>query len=150
MTQPYSVIPIPPPVPDGVAANVVRWWHRLFSPINAVLDFYLADDTGWIDFAVFANSWTNYGGGWGQAQFRRKRGIVYLRGLVKSGAALTVMLDMPVGFRPGYTQTYICWAGAGYARIDVGGNGSITLVNWIGGGDNTYVTLSDISYMAEQ
>lgn len=60
---------------------------------------YWAPDTGWIA-PTLLNGWVNYGGQWETAAYRRRDGMVYLRGLITGGTAST-FFNLPVGFRPG-------------------------------------------------
>lgn len=54
---------------------------------------------------AFQNGWVNYSNGSdgnpNAGFWRSKSGIVYLRGLCKSGAVGTIIFTLPVGFRPG-------------------------------------------------
>lgn len=59
-----------------------------------------AVDTGWIA-PTLLNGWVNYGANWEPAGYRRKDGILYLRGLITAGAASTTFFNLPAGFRPG-------------------------------------------------
>src|SRR3954471_15471582 len=55
-------------------------------------------DTGWIA-PTLAGAWANHTPGtWAVAGYRRKNGIVYLKGLVKSGTG--TIFTLPNGFRP--------------------------------------------------
>lgn len=71
-------------------------WKTLFNGIST-----FSTDTGWIDLPL-QNGWTNYGGQWETAQYRRVNGIVYLKGLIKPGTTTTqtVIATLPAGFRP--------------------------------------------------
>lgn len=115
------------------------------------------DDTGWIPINSFANSWTFFGGSYGAneyafAAWRKKAGIVYLRGLIASGtvASGTVMFTLPVGFRPAAGTRTI------YSIIsnDVFGGISINAasdggVRTHGTVSNVYVSLANVSFPAD-
>lgn len=55
-------------------------------------------DTPWTP-VVFQNGWKNVGSSNMPAQYRRKNGIVYLRGLI-NGGGVAVAFTLPLGFRP--------------------------------------------------
>jgi len=56
--------------------------------------------TPWIA-PTFQNGWVNYGLGWCPAGYRKIGDIVYLRGLIKSGALNTAIFTLPAGYIPG-------------------------------------------------
>lgn len=56
------------------------------------------EDTGWLT-PVFQNGWVDYGGQWVPAGYRRISGVVFLRGLIKSGTIPGDAFTVPVGFR---------------------------------------------------
>lgn len=68
---------------------------------------------------AFANGWTNTGGAFATAAFRRTPdGLVLLRGRITPGAAVTVF-TLPAGYRPtNGTLSFTSEVGAGF-RIDV-------------------------------
>lgn len=71
------------------------------------------EDTGWIA-ATLLNGWTNYGGGYAPAQYRRINGVVYLQGLLAPGtftAQTPVVSALPAGYRPAERQLHTCIAG---------------------------------------
>jgi hypothetical protein len=92
------------------------------------------------------NSWVNYGSGFQDCQYRRVGDMVQVRGLIKSGT-IAVIFNLPAGFRPPAfaifqqecNPTKSC-------RIDVYGNGNVTLVAYDAGGGNGYVSLDGISF----
>lgn len=66
----------------------------------------LLGDSGWVEIGssgapAFQNSWTNFGGGYATAAYRKINGIVYLKGLLNRTAARNVIVFyLPSGFRP--------------------------------------------------
>ena len=128
-------------------------------------------DTGWIA-PTLQNDWVAYGSGYGPPLYRKRRGIVYCKGLVKNGTPLLgTIFTLPVGFRPTHhlmfvtivNQHLVNTASAngpsahvhsapspqyGAAnRMDVANTGSVN----VGGGDgsNGYVSLDGIVFPAE-
>eukprot|EP01083_Nonionella_stella_P014965 41907_1 len=74
------------------------------------------------------NSWVNYGGSFATAKAFKMKDIVFLRGLVKSGSANSVIATLPQGWRP--SATVVCAAAKDSnqtCRIDVRTNGGIYL-----------------------
>lgn len=57
-------------------------------------------DTGWLSPA-FVNGWVDFGVPWSPCQYRKLNGIVYMRGLAKSGTLNTTLFTLPAGYRPG-------------------------------------------------
>jgi len=62
----------------------------------------LGEDTGWIT-PTFSNGWSAFAG-W-PVQYRRKDGIVYLRGRL-TGGSTGVAFVLPAGFRPGQQSLF--------------------------------------------
>lgn len=57
-------------------------------------------DSGWIAVTVFENEWTNYGGIFFPAQYRKIANQVVLRGTIKPGKETFAAFTLPLGFRP--------------------------------------------------
>lgn len=56
-------------------------------------------DSGWLT-ATYLNGWMDYGNGFGGLQYRKKDGVLYLRGSIKGGSFYTSVAQLPEGFRP--------------------------------------------------
>lgn len=56
-------------------------------------------DSGW-KTATYQNGWMDYGNGFGGLQYRKKDGVLYLRGSIKGGANVTTVSNLPADFRP--------------------------------------------------
>ena len=96
------------------------------------------------------NSWTNYGSGWATANYMKDSlGFVRLRGLIGNGAA-TPIFTLPVGYRPLANVMFVGLASGGLARIDVNPTGAVVLSGYFSGGNNGYLSLSNIVFKAEQ
>jgi hypothetical protein len=55
---------------------------------------------------TFQNNWMNFAGTYQKAGYYKHDGIVYLRGLVKSGAMQVAMFTLPVGYRPALDEIF--------------------------------------------
>ncbi len=85
---------------DALLAAATAARTAMETALDARLDAIEAD-TGWTALP-FATAWSNYGGGWATAAYRKVRGIVHLRGLVKktAGSGTLAIGTLPAGFRP--------------------------------------------------
>lgn len=138
------------PIADGEEANAVRWWQRFLRPINDAVEGL--DDSGWVTLTLGA-SWTNFGSGYPNARYRRYRGAVYLDGLIHNGTTSSTIFTLPSGFLPVYQMSFaaICGtAGAtnGIAQVVVTTAGVVQVNGYLYSGTNTFVSLSDIRYVA--
>lgn len=102
-------------------------------------------DTDWLDLTL-VNGWINYGSGYAPAQYRRKDGVVYLRGLIV-GTARTAptAFVLPVGFRhDNGTQLWVCSSDShpGTTRMDSNSFGTVVYV----AGGVAFVSLAGISW----
>lgn len=105
---------------------------------------YEQTDTGWLALPTLAGSWVVHNAGSYPLGYRRKNGIVYLRGLIKSGSGL--MFTLPAGFRPAYTKYLPAVANDAAAGLYVAGNGQVTHVF----GSNVWFSLDNITFPADQ
>lgn len=114
----------------------------------------LVGDTDWV-YPTLQNGWTNYNnaaGTYERARYKKRNGVVYIEGLIKSGTSkndggLTPIFVLPTGFRP---QKQLCFtttsSATGYCnRIDVYANGVVQSIT----GDNGYLSLC-LCFIAEQ
>lgn len=81
-------------------------------------------DSGWIT-PTLLNGWVDYGSGWETARFRKKNGIVYLRGLIKNGSTSATIFQLPPGFRPGGDTHSPALATAVVGIVNVLANGDV-------------------------
>lgn len=119
------------------------------------------EDTGWAAL-TFQNDWFNYSASWAQGEYRRLRGVVYLKGLIRRTASVPpstgdVLAVLPPGFRPAETNLFSVadqyaiasgvWNHA--QRIDILSDGTIR-PQYINDRDgDCWVSLSNIRYPAE-
>jgi archaellum component FlaF (FlaF/FlaG flagellin family) len=87
--------------------------------------------------ATFLGSWTNFGSGFHNAQFRRMGDVVELRGLVRGGAQGSTIFNLPVGFRPlSRVLVPTVTSPDAIGRIDIDAGGNVIAVksdpNWLG------------------
>lgn len=104
-------------------------------------------DTDWVP-ATLQGAWTNFGGAYRDAAFRRINGIVYVRGMIKAGTNVTpgtVLLTLPAGFRPAKFDVYPAWGATAAAALELGPNGNIV----IGDASNTAVRSINMTFPAE-
>lgn len=102
-------------------------------------------NTGWIDIAFTPGSgWANYGGGWQAGQYRRRDGIVYLRGLVAGAPTVTTPITtLPAGFRPPASVMFTVHGNLGARRLDVGASGTVVQSE---GGNTAFVSLDGVYF----
>lgn len=104
---------------------------------------------------AFQNGWSNYGGVWRGAVFRKASGIVKVEGLIlhlAGNVANSTIFTLPAGYRP---QDHLMFASVGYngaaetpTRLDVYGTGEVVASPNIATGSG-YFTLANISFPAE-
>lgn len=112
---------------------------------------------------AFMGTWTNYGGSYDNAAFTERNGIIYLKGLVKSGTVNTLVFTLPVAYRP-VSRRIFATLGAAVtsgaastgtahthdisdvgARVNIFVSGDVVPQN----SGNAYVSLDGISYPKE-
>lgn len=108
----------------GTAGNLFATAARL----KAELDRRLAHGA-WVD-ASLLNGWVNYDTvTFWPAQYRKMAdGLIQVRGIVKSGALGTPILNLPAGFRPGKTEGFPASNSAGAGQVNVSPNGDVSQV----------------------
>lgn len=86
----------------------------------------------------FNTGWTDYGGSYQTAQYKKVGDLVFLRGLVKrtSGSSTTI-LTLPAGYRPPSQCLFPASSFDAYARIDIDTSGNVIMMlgsptNWVG------------------
>lgn len=102
-------------------------------------------DTAWTDLPL-ANSWVYYGSPYTTPQYRRLKGVVYFKGLVKSGTLNAPIFTLPAGFRTSAVM-----------HIPLVSNGFVVITNIYPNGDfyapstasSNWIALDAISYVAE-
>ena len=106
-----------------------------------------AEDTGWIT-PTLLNGWTQYNDTDWPVRYRRKGGLVYIRGLTIPPATTTsVIMNMPGGFRPkNETLRGAVDSGMLYKQVYVNQNGNVSSSN---GSSAGWLSLEGITYPAE-
>lgn len=76
---------------------------------DSIVWFNGDNDTGWLA-VTFTNSWANYGAPFALGAYRKFNGVVYLKGLVRTGTIgpATPIFTLPLYFRP---LEYLMFAG---------------------------------------
>lgn len=107
-------------------------------------------DTDWIapTLTTTGTPWVNFGSPRATAGYRRKNGVVHLKGMVANGTA-SVIFTLPPGFRPAATDRWDVPASGGTASIEIGSAGDVVVAVYKGGGDPSAVSLAPISFVAE-
>lgn len=107
------------------------------------------DSPAWIALALL-NSWANYGGGTYTAAFNRdSMGAVRIRGLIRNGltTAGTILCYLPSGYRPlSQVNAVAMCSGGTTAHVQIRPDGAVTI---LAGGNNTWLSLDNISFLAE-
>ncbi len=134
---------------DGSAISV---WLDSMS-VKAASEAAVDLQPGWITPALGA-SWSGYGGEYGTAQYTKRNGIVFMRGLIKAGTTGN-LFTLPTGYRPltgaaEGTHLFVCACNLGSARIDVRGADGLVIMNgYQGTGDNQWVSLANVIFPAD-
>lgn len=76
---------------------------------------------------TFLNSWTNYGSPYQLTQYRKRGDMVDIRGVVKGGAGLVPIFNLPTGFRPPMQEQFACESGNAHANVEIRPNGDVVL-----------------------
>lgn len=104
----------------------------------------------WIPVRTFLNGWTNFAGGFAVAAFTKDDyGMVYLRGLIKSGTIGQDIFILPSGFNPtsavalGTTSNDGVNYLASYVRVST--SGAVTAV----AGGNSFFMLDGLAFQAD-
>lgn len=100
-----------------------------------------------IQTPTLAGAWVNFGAPFQTARYwKDAHGVVHLEGLVKSGVG--TIFTLPTGYRPVADNLFAAIAGTptDVGRIDVTSSGAVSLGS--GWGNNTFVQLSGITFLA--
>lgn len=97
---------------------------------------------------TLAQSWVNFGSGFTTAGRCKRGGIVYLKGVMKSGTISTtaVVFNLPVGWRPKERKVFMVISNGTVGRLDILANGDVIFY----AGNSTYYSIDGISFPAEQ
>lgn len=89
---------------------------------------WLVPDTGWIT-PTLLNGWVPFGGAYRGPAYRRLGGVVYIKGLIKSGTAApgTAIFTLPAGFRPSTYDVYPTWGNGGGNALEISPTGSVVV-----------------------
>jgi hypothetical protein len=112
-----------PHVPGDVVADVPEAVNALADAIDADVD-ELFEDTGWIDVIPESQFTVGFEG----ARYRRRSNIVYVQVMIVRGPAWggeTVLLTLPVGFRPTYNHWMIANNEGRMIEVRVMSNGQL-------------------------
>lgn len=94
---------------------------------------------------TFTGAWVAYGAGYEDPGYYKDiLGRVHLSGMVKSGAAGSVICNLPAGNRPKARMIFVVSTDTGIGRVDVLGTGDVQHVS----GGTGFVPLNGISFRA--
>lgn len=120
---------------------------------NAYIDRVLGENEythRWIN-ATLLNSWANYHVDYYNAGYMKdSNGFVHLRGIVKNGTITsgTSILQLPIGYRPSKKCVFSSIAyNSALCTLIIFNDGYLNISNVP---NNTWLTLENISFMAEQ
>ena len=107
---------------------------------------------GWSDFDTGVGTAPQYGGG---KYMRDIAGVVHLKGLVKntsgsSKPAPSVMFTLPAGYRPIHALRIGVLISDNGGEIDIAANGDVTVIGVSTVTNGGWLTLNNISFVAEQ
>ncbi len=110
--------------------------------------FYPSGYTGWSGL-VLQNSWIAYdAANYSNPQYTKSPdGMVTLHGLIKNGTMspyVTIIANLPAGYRPTQRIMFTGVAGGAYSRIDLAPDGNLYYVS----GTNGWYSLDEISFYA--
>lgn len=78
--------------------------------VNDDLNYLYGDQ--FFTAVTFTNSWSNFGGTFASAGFRKVASRVVLRGLIKPGSLSTAAFTLPAGYRPPQDRTFFVFSGS--------------------------------------
>lgn len=107
---------------------------------------HIRGDTDWQDVSL-QNSWVDYGGADPTAQYKLKGGVVYIKGLIKSGTATagTLLFTLPEGYRPLENIYQVTVSNNVFGYFFINPSGEVRIQT----GSNTWFSLV-CSFIAEQ
>jgi hypothetical protein len=91
------------------------------------------------------NGWVNFGGGYTTAGYwKDPQGMVWIQGLIKSGAIPGTAFVLPVGYRPAARHIFEAITNASFGRIDIFASGAVRIL----AGDNAAVSFNTLVFRA--
>lgn len=100
-----------------------------------------------------SSPWSNYGLGYTSLCYKRENGVVYLEGLIKGSTSTSTgtIFTLPAGYRPaGGTLIFLGHASGGITDLRVYTSGTVAVSGFLAGGNANDVSLSGISFPADQ
>src|SRR5881227_1478499 len=100
----------------------------------------------WITPAL-SSPWVNFGGTEDTVGYwRDSSGIVYLKGVIKSGTIPSAIFFLPDGLKPLAIRRFPVYSNGALGFVTVAADGQVTVIS----GSNVSVELSSINFRAEQ
>jgi hypothetical protein len=113
---------------NGTIPEVDR--DNTFSNEQSFTNPIVLDGEGW-NTPTLLNGWVNYGGSFHEARYRKlPSGLVEVRGLIKDGTttSLTVLFNLPAGYRPAAQLIFATLNSSNLGRMDVTAGGDVVFV----------------------
>jgi hypothetical protein len=92
------------------------------------------------------NSWVDFGSGYSTSGYLKHNGVVYLKGVLKSGTVNTTFFTLPAGYRPSATLVFAVISNVAISQVNIDSSGNVTMVS----GSNVSVSLDNIRFAAGQ
>lgn len=99
------------------------------------------EDTGWQLPTFSGSGWANFGSVYETAAYRRRNGMVIIKGFVKGGTN-TTLFTLPVGFRPGELLVRTVGSATGHALVNITPAGAFQVTAYLTGGTNANVQIA--------
>jgi hypothetical protein len=115
--------------PSGADATVA-------ATLAALSSRYVAFPTAWT-VPAYAGTWSNLGGAFQVAQYRKVGDEVQMRGVAQGGAAGSTIFTLPVGFRPIQNMIFATSSNTLFGEIRVMNTGLVVMQ----AGNPAYVSL---------
>lgn len=135
---------------SAVTSTELGYVSGVTSAIQAQLDGKASKTLPSWSAPTLLNGWVNFGTPYAAAgYYKDDMGIVRLKGVIKSGSTGLNIFTLPTGYRPAEQHIFSGVSNNGsyqLTRIDVHTDGTITME----AGGNSYLSLSNISFRAEQ
>lgn len=105
---------------------------------------YPPRDASWTA-PTLLNGWVSYSTGSSPGYYKDSDGVVYLRGLVKTGTIAQAAFNLPAGYRPAKNIIRVTPSNQAIGRLDITAGGNVVPQ----AGSNTWFSLDSVSFTAE-
>jgi len=124
------------------------WRLRVSSTTTTVTSNLAVDgNLGAWSTPSYGSNWTDYGGAYGGARYRKFGDTVTLQGLVISTATPSATVaTLPAGYTPAHNRVFTVYSSNGAIRLDVNSTGTITTPGTTFSGGSQWVSLNGVSF----